>query len=302
MLSSVKRIIYSGWVKFKRQSSLSVATVFILVLTILLISSLYVARFVAESLISDIKQKVDISVYFKSDVPEKDILKVKKEISEIPEVKDVRYISKEDALRRFMKMNENNPKIIKGLKVVGLNPLLPALNIRAQEASQYQAISNFLENGSIKGLIDHANFPQKKLVIKRLFFLTSSVDKIGLSLSVILALFAVLVAFNTIKIAIYSSREEISIMKLVGASNWFVRGPFVVQGFICGSISAILSILIFGVICYFISPKFMTIAPGINIYNYFSENIVMIFLAQLFIGVGLGVFSSAVAVRKYLRI
>lgn len=301
MLDSIRRIIRSGWINFQRQSSLSAATVFVLVLTIFLISSLYIARFVTQSLIEAVERKVDISVYFKQDVPEDNILKAKNEIARLSEVKDVEYISKEQALQEFIKTNKDNIKIIDGLDIIGTNPLLPALNIRAQKASQYQAISKFLEDDSIKGLIDHANFPQKKLVIKRLFSLASIVDKVGISLSAVLAIFAVLVAFNTIRIAIYSSKEEISIMKLVGASNWFVRGPFIVQGIISGILSALIALLFFFGVCYFLGPKLEVLASGINIYNYFSENLVVIFLLQLIVGVGVGVFSSAVAVRKYLK-
>lgn len=302
MFIGIKRIFKFGWLNFRRQSSLSIATIFILVLTISMVTSLYFLQYISQFLITTLQEKVDVSVYFKPEVSEEEILEVKEELASIPEVKSVEYISKEEALQNFVKLNKENPRIMESLEIVGANPLLAALNIKAQEAAQYQAISNFLEKSPFQNLIDHANYPQKKLLIERLFSLTSNVNKIGIILSIIFAIIAVLVAFNAIRIAIHNSREEISIMKLVGTSNWFIRGPFVIQGMVCGVFATLISFAFFALICYFASPKLLILAPGFNIFNYFQANFLNVFLVQLAVGVGVGVFSSLIAIRKYLAV
>ena len=302
MFTLLKRIIKAGFTNFQRQSSLSTATVFILVITTVLISSLFLAQYITRAVISNLQEKVDISVYFKEEVSEKEILEVKGELFKIPEVKDVEYISKEQALQNFVEMNKDNPRIMEGLETVGVNPLLAALNIRAREAAQYENIFGFLEKSPFKSLIDHANYPQKKLVIQRLFSITSNVNKAGIILSIILASVAVLVAFNTIRIAIYNSKEEISIMKLVGASNWFIRGPFIIQGIICGILSTLIAFSTFTGICYFLGPKLEILSPGLDVFNYFTANFITIFLIQLTVGTGMGVLSSIIAIRKYLEV
>ncbi|MCD6528451.1 ABC transporter permease [bacterium] len=301
MFLKIKRIFKFGWLSFRRQSGLSVATIFILVLTIVAITSLYFLQYISQYLIIFLQEKVDISVYFKPEASEEEILKVKEKLSSLPEVKSVEYISKEEALKNFVELNKENPRIMESLEIIGTNPLLAALNIKAQQASQYQAISNFLES-SFEGIIDHTNYPQKRRVIERLFSMTSTINKIGVTLSLILAIITFLVAFNTIKIAIYNSGKEISIMRLVGASNWFIRGPFVIQGMICGAFATLISFVLFGLICYFAGPKLSILAPGLDIFNYFQANVLKILFLQLGFGVGTGVFSSVIAIRKYLNV
>jgi len=117
-----------------------------------------------------------------------------------------------------------------------------------------------------------------------------------------LALVAILVVFNTVRLAIYSSREEIRVMRLVGASNWFIRGPFLVQGAISGFAAVVITLLIFTGALFFLSPKLEILFPGLNIFNSFTGNFGMLFLIQIFAGVGLGVVSSIIAIRKYLKI
>ena len=124
------------------------------------------------------------------------------------------------------------------------------------------------------------------------------------SISVVasLALLAVLVAFNTIRLAIMNSREEISIMRLVGAGNWFARGPFIVQAVVSGLIAVFLALLVFGLTAYFLGPKIEMLVPGLNVFGFFSQNFLLIFLGSLVVGLALSAISSAIAVRKYLKV
>lgn len=305
MFTSIKRILKSGWLSFSRDGGLAAATCFIMVMTIFLTTSLFLSRDVGQFLISTIQEKADISVYFKEGAPEEDILKVKEEISEIPEVKSVKYVSKSEALESFVQRHKDDPVLMESLEEVGGNPFLAALNIRSFEASQYQAVANFLDDtlsSSLKDLVEKVDYYQRKPVIERIFALTSGMGKAGISLSIVLAIVAILVAFNTIRLAILNQKEEIKVQRLVGASNWFIRGPFLVQGAISGILATIICLLIFTLICWFLSPKIEILFSGLNVWRYFTGNFFTIILIQLVTGIGLGVISSTIAIRKYLKV
>lgn len=301
MLTSLKRIIIFGWKNFCNNLGPSVATCFILVIVIFFITSLFLLKGVSEHLISSIREKADITIFFKENSLEGDILRAKEELVKIPEVKEVEYISKENALESFVKEHKDEPELMKSLGLFD-NPFLAYLNIKAFEAAQYPALVSFLENSSFSNLIEEVDYPQRKLIIERIFGITEAVKKVGIITSLILAIIAILVAFNTVRLAIYNSREEIKIQRLVGASNWFIRGPFIVQGMISGFFSVVFSFFIILGILYFLGPKIGFFLSGFDLLNYFFINLSTIILIQLATGLGLGVISSYIATRKYLEV
>jgi len=302
MLLTLKRIFKLGWQNFSRDGGLSVATCFIMVMTILLASSLFLLKDVGQFLISSIQEKADISVYFKESVAEEEILNLQEELSKIPEVKDIQYISKERALEEFAQRHKDEPALMESLEEVGGNPFLAAFNIQAFEASQYQAVVNFLGNPDFENLIEKVDYYQRKPIIERIFALTSGIKKAGFIISIVLAIVAILVTFNTIRLAILNQGEEIKIQRLVGASNWFIRAPFLVQGAISGFFATLISLFIFSLICWFISPKIEILFSDLNIWKFFTENLLTIILLQIFTGILLGIISSTIAIRKYLKV
>lgn len=305
MFTSIKRIFKSGWQSFSRDGDIAAANIFIMTMTILLATSLFLFKDISQILISAIREKADISVYFKTAAQEEDILNIQEELSKIPEVKDVEYVSKEKALEDFIQRHKDNQVLMGSLEEVGGNPFLAALNVRAFEASQYQAVVNFLDatlEPTYQNLIEKVDYYQRKPVIERIFALTSGAGKVGIFLSIVLAIVAILVAFNTIRLAILNQAEEIKIQRLVGASNWFIRGPFLVQGAISGIISTLISLLIFALICWFLGPKIEFLFSGLNVWKFFAGNFFNIILIQLSTGILLGAISSSIAIRKYLKV
>ncbi len=302
MFTLIKRIFKSGWLSFSRDGGLAAATCFIMLIPIFLVTSLFLLKDVSQFLISTVQEKADISVYFKESASEEDILKVEEEISKIPEVKNVNYVSKEEALESFVQRHKDDPILMESLEEVGGNPFLAALNIKAFQAQQYQAVANFFEAGTFENLIEKVDYYQRKPVIERIFALTSGMEKAGWIIAIVLAIVAILVAFNTIRLAILNQKEEIKVQRLVGASNWFIRGPFLVQGTISGIFATIICLLIFTLICWFLSPKIEILFSGLNIWRYFTGNFFTIVLIQLVTGIGLGVISSTIAIRKYLKV
>lgn len=302
MLASFRKILKFSWESFSQNKGLFFTTILVITITTFLIVSLFLLKGLTSSLVSNLQEKVDISVYFNLDAEEGEILKVKEKLSDIPEVKDVEYISREKALAFFIEKHKDNPVIMESLEEIGENPLAAHLNVRAWQASQYEQISNFLEQGYFRDIIDKIDFHQNKTLINRIFSISVTIERTSLILILVLAGLAVLVAFNTVRLGIMNFRSEISIMRLVGASNWFIRGPFVVQGMISGIFATIITISIFSVGCYYLTPKIGVLITGFNLFEYFKSNLGAVIAIQLVSALGLGIIPALFAIRKYLKV
>ncbi|HXK32050.1 MAG TPA: permease-like cell division protein FtsX [Candidatus Paceibacterota bacterium] len=302
MITLAKRIFRAGWHGLTRDGGMMLANVFIMTMAISVVTSLFIFKDVSQFMIANIQEKVDVSVYFKYDTSEDDILNAKETIAELPEVTEITYVSRDDALEKFIYTHKDNPVLMESLAEVGTNPFLASLGIRASQASQYEAVVYYLENSNLNYLIEKIDYYQRKPVIERIYNLSSSFNRIGLILSLLLIMAAVLVAFNAVRLSIYNSREEIKIQKLVGASNWFVRGPFLVQGAICGFFAALISLLLFTLLAFGFNSQAAVLFPDLHLFTFFMSSFWMILLVQLLTGVVLGVVSGLVAVRRYLKV
>ena len=302
MLTTLFRIIKYGFLGFWRNGWLSTATLSIIVLALLVFEGLIISNVLTKTALTSLQEKIDISVYFKSNTSEDDILKIKKSLESLAEVKGVEYISRDRALEIFKERHKDDPTITQSLEELKENPLLASLNIKAHNPKEYVTIADHLEKADFKVWFEKVTYAQNAIVIERLGRIIDTAEKGGLILIIFLALIAVLITFNTIRLAIYSSREEIGIMRLVGASNSFIRGPYVVEGIIYGLVAGILSVIIALPIIYFVSPYVKIFISEMNLWLYFTSNLIGILEYQLLFGIGLGVISSVIAIRKYLRI
>lgn len=302
MLTSLQRVIKSGIIHFWRNSWLSAATVLIMILMLFVIEGLLFSSLLAKTVLDNIQNKIDISVYLKTTAEESNITALEEEIEKMDEVKSVELLSAEEVLRRFKETEKNKPKNLEALDELGENPFGPTLNIKAKNPAQYFAVSAFLEQEKFKETIDSINYKQNETIISRLQNLINFVNKSGLILSFILAGIAILVAFNTIRLAIFTAKEEISVMRLVGASSWFIRGPFLVEGALHGILAATLTLVFSYALLFYSSPHILKVLPGINLLNYFQTNFFALFGLLITIGALLGVISSFIAVHRYLKV
>lgn len=301
MFVSLKRVIRYSWISFKRQATLSFATVFIMILTVSLIGFLFLFHQVSQIFITQLQERADFSIYFKEGVTEEDILKIKQEISNMPEVKKIEYVSHSEAVK---KLTERHPELKESVEETKGILNLASLNICASSVFQYQTIIDFLENNNnrFKNLIAKIDYPQRKLIIERIYKLTSDINRFLIFVSLVLGIIAVLVAFNQIRLAIYNLRKEIAIQRLVGASNWFIRGPFLIQGIISGILATLISLLIFTFVIWGLKSKIAILLPEIDAFQLFLNNFWILVLIQLTTALMLGIISSFVAIRKYLKI
>ena len=299
---SLKRATKSGWLSFRRNGLLSTAAIIMMSLTLFVIGGLLLMGVISNMILADVEEKIDISVYFTPGVDEGAILKVKSDIVSLPEVASVAYISQEEALATFQERHKDDEVIVASLdELGGDNPLGAALNIKAGSPDQLAGIAEILSGRKYDG-VDKINYTENQDVIERLSSVIGGVRTIGLGIVLVLTFVAVLVAFNSVRLAIYTAREEINIMKLVGASNWFVRGPFLVTGVLHGAFSALATSVAFFPVVWLVSPKIAFFMPRMDLFQYFTTNFFEFFGIMVAFGIGLGVFSSAIAVRKYLNV
>lgn len=303
MLVNFKRILKYAFADFYRNKGISVAAVFVLTSFTMLITGLFLVRGAGVFLVQTIESKIDVTAYFKEEVPEEDILNAKSEIMRlVSEIKEVRYISKEDALNDFTQKHKDNDVLLVALAEAGGNPFLPSLNITTGgEVGQYEKIDEILQSGEFGGLIEKIDFSQKKDTIQKVFSIIGSVNRFGIGLGAVLALIAAFVVFSTVKLAVENSRDEINTMKIVGAPHWFIKAPFVAQGAIFGFISLIVCLIIALLSAYFIAPRLAIVMPGFNLFGYLVSNFWIIVLIQLGFGAGLAIISSLIAVNRCLK-
>ena len=249
-LTHTKRIIRSGYHNFIRSGVTSIASVLIMSITLFVITSLVFIQVSLHSSLDSIKEKVDVTVYFVQNTNESDIKDVESSLSKLPEVKSITYTSADEALDQFKEKHANDYLTLQALDELNGNPLGATLNIKAKDPSQYESISKYFENDNAlsKGaltIIDKIDYHQNKIVIDRLNSIINGAQKLGFAVSLMLILISIIITFNTIRLIIYMSREEINVMRLVGAANKYVQGPFIVSGVIVGAFSAIVTILLF---------------------------------------------------------
>jgi len=302
-----KRVIRSGFVSFWRNSFVSLSSVLVMLVTLFVIGSILFTDVVLNYTLDQVKDKVDVNVYFITGANESDILSVKKSIEGLPEVKNVDYISSDESLKEFRDKHQNDQLTLQALDELGTNPLGAVLNVKAKDPTQYEGIAKFLENKSLlsdngASIIDRVNYYQNKVAIDRLSEIIDSSQTLGLLITIILIIISIIITFNTIRLVIFVSREEISVMRLVGASNLYIRSPFVVSGVMYGLISAIICLIIFYPLTYWLRDISVSFFGGLDLFNYYVGHLGQFFMIIVGSGAILGGISSYLAVRRYLKI
>jgi len=305
MWVNVKRMFRSGFVSLMRNSFVSIASVFVMTMTLLMIGSLMFVNALISDFVSYVRDKVDVNVYFVTNADQKAILDLKTALEKIPEVASVSYISSDDAMAQFRTKHQDDQLTLQALDELGINPFGAELSIKAKDPSQYGAIAKFLEDRTMDAngnpFIDSVNYLQNKVVIDQLQKVTNYIERFGWGTILIFALASVLVTFNTIRLAIYTSREEISVMRLVGASNMYIRGPFVVEGTFYGAVSAVIALIVFFPLSWLLKGPTQSLL-GANVFAYYVSHFWLFLIVLFGVGAVLGAISSFLAVRKYLSI
>ncbi len=301
LLISFYRIIKTALVSFWRNRWLSLAATLIMILTLVTISFFSGLLIITGKTTETLRSKVDMSVYFNDTTSKDQIFAIQNILLGRSDIKSVEYISKEKALELWRERNKDNEKIRNVISETD-NPLPRSLEIQTEMPENLEKINNFLNSADYKPLVKEISYKKNKDLIDRLVKITSFIKLSGWSLSLVFVLISVLVIYNTIRLTIFARREEIEIMKLVGASDWYVRGPFIIEGIGYGLLAAIISSLVFYSIFRLVVPDVENYLGTTNLSSsYLGFSIWFIVLVQFAVGLLLGILCSVLAIRKHLK-
>lgn len=302
-LLSFLRVIKFGLQDIARNIWLSVVTVIILVLALISVNLLLAVKIISSSAVSAVKDKIDISLYLKSDAEESRILALKTKIAGLDSVKQVDYVSKQAALPIFRERNKNKPEILQALLELGKNPLSPSLIIKPVDANNYEGLIAGL-NKIDDDIIESRDFDDHKAMLAKINNITGKASQVGLIISFLFVLITVLVVYNSSRVAIYTHRREIGIMKLVGASTWFIRAPYLVSGVIYAFLGVAVTLAVIFPLLGLLQPYLESFFSGfeINILDYYAHNFFTIFGLEFLAAVLVNSLASLIAVGKYSKV
>jgi cell division transport system permease protein len=302
MLIILKRVFRTAWQGLIRNSWLSIACITMLTISLMILGAILIFNNVSNELVGILEEKMDISIYFKREVPEEDILKIRDEFIGNEKIARIEYVSQEEALVIFEERSSRNPTIMKALEELGENPLAAFLSIKAKDTAYYSEIIDEVNNSAFKDKLMTVDLAENQRVIERISALSTGIKLGSFLMIIVAALLSILISFNTIRMAIYSLRGEIEIMKLVGASNWFVRGPFLLEGALYGLFASFIATVILIPMVMWISPKVQSFISEISISSYFWSHFWYIFGIQVVFGMVLGIIAGFWAMNRYLKV
>jgi len=299
---SFLRIIKFGVQDIARNIWLSIVTITILLLVLFSINTLLTVRVVSDNAINAVKEKIDISLYIKADAAESDISALRTRLQGMPEIKNVVYTSKQMALESFRSKYQDNPEILQALRELGNNPLSPSLAITPANFEDTTNLVNILRQLD-SDIIDSRDFSDNTAVVNKIQSITDQVNEIGMIIIAIFIVTSLMVVYNSIRVAVYTHKREIEIMRLVGASNFFVYMPFMFSAFIYALVSVLIMIAIFYPFLTVFQPYLELFLAGYNVdlLDYFVYNFWPIFGAQFGATFIITLLASFFAVRKYVR-
>lgn len=309
--TQIKRAFYLGLVNVVRNSFVSFSVILVMTVSLFIVGFSLLFGQVMHDVVEELRDKADVTAYFVTDTPEEQILAFRDRLEELSQVQEVVYVSQEKALEDYRKRHENDPDLLRGLDIFEDNPFFEGnpfrarLSISAQQPGYFDSIVRFLRNEDVLSdhpttVIDKVDFDENRQVIMRL---SSVVDTATLLTRLVIALLifiSCIIVFNIIRLIIYLSREEIKVMRLIGAEDWYIRAPFLVSGGIYGFVGSILATVFLYPISYWLSPAVERFFEGQGLFSYYVSEFFMLVLILTALGVFVGVFSSYLSTHRYL--
>ena len=300
-LVALKRIINTALNSLWRNSWLSIASTLIMIITLIVISVFVSLTVITNRVTEALKDRIDMAAYINDSVTQDQVYSLQKIISARTDVKQVDYVSKEEAMQRWQERNRDNPKI-RDVVTAQNNPLPRSLEIKTKNPEDLEKIAKMLESQDYAPLIKELSYRKNKDIINRLIRLTNFIKVSGWSLSVVFILISILVIYNTVRLTIFARSEEIAIMKLVGATDWYIRGPFIVEGISYGVLATVISSILLYFAFRIIVPVARNYLGGFDLgEGYLGVSFGLVVLLQLAVGIVLGTACSVLAVKKHLK-
>ena len=300
------RIVRTGMLNFVRNAWLAVAAMAIMIITLTIILFSLIVNATFRNTVDQITDKINISIYLKDTVSEAQAKTFVDDLRALPSVEKVSYLDKAAALRAYMKQNVGNESLLKAINETD-NPLPATIQVKPRDLNQLGQIRSFIEKPDNKKLQSDpaSDNGDRREAIDKITHATNIMRRAGVVAVVVFATISVLIIFNTIQMAIFNRRDELQIMRLLGASTWYIRGPFVIEAIIYGILSAIISTLLINALFITASNSLQATSLGIldisYSQQYFRNHFWWLLVIQLALGILIGAASSIIATRRYLK-
>ncbi len=299
-----KRLLNSGITNFFRNIWVSIAATSMVTITLFIISTMIILYTLAVLSIDNSTDKVGVvTAYFNDQTTEAEINNVKEEIEALPGVKSITYTSRNEAKAKFESRHRDEPTLLETLNEFedSEHPIPASLAVKADELEDYPDIYTALASERFTPYFQTIRDNQK--VIDRLHLIINFITRFGLLLAAIFMVVTIMVTFNTIRLTIYNRREEVEIMRLVGATNWYIRWPFLIEGIMYGVFATIItSAIVFGLLSMLSGriEEFLSISSlGKSLINALFWQITVV---NLLASILLTISASVIAMRRYLKI
>lgn len=304
---ALERVFKNGVINFGRNIWLAIAAIAMMSITLTIVLFAVVANATFTHTIDQITSRIDVSVYLKDSVTTKQRDELISQLKVLDNVKSVKYVSKEEALKTYQKQNADNADLLTAISET-TNPLPASLQIKPMDPNQLQSIKSFLDKPTVQALqSDPTSYSgDRKAAIDKITNATHFLQQGGIVGIIVFIIISMLIIFNTIRMAIFNRRDELVIMRLLGASPWFIRGPFVVETMLYGAVAAAISLgvcaSLFAVASSTLEASSLGLLDISYSSDYFSDNLWLILTIQMLIGIIIGAVSSIIATRRYLKL
>ncbi len=296
------RVFREGVQNFYRDKWLTLATVTVMFLSLYLVGIAIFLGFGVLHVINSVENRINVSMYFDFTVPEEKIFEIKKAIEDksIEQIQSVTYISRDQAIKDFVEREGDSQEIKDALEMIGDNPLPASLVITAGDAASYEKINAYIQQ-EYKDYLMETSYEKNKIVIDEIHNAIVFGRNVGIVIGILFAIIAVLVTLNTIRMSLYAHRQEFEIMRLVGASNLYLKMPPLVEGVLYGLSSAIIASIFLIITIFSLDPFTRKMMHNVDLSSIYGMTIIQVIAVILVLGVSLGFISSYIAIHRYLE-
>jgi len=300
-----RRVINAGALNFARNAWLAIAAMAVMIITLTIVLFSVITNATFSNTITQITDRIDVSIYLKDSTDQARGQAFSEELKSLPNVEGVKYLSKDQSLERYRQQNADNPELLNAINETD-NPLPATIQVKPRDLDKIQEIRDFLNRPENANLWDDVSYrDDRKEAIDRIAHATDLLQRAGIVAVIVFAVISMLIIFNTIQMTIFNRREELTIMRLLGATTWYIRGPFVVETVIYGILSGVISVILINGLFIASSSALQASSLGLLDINYAAEyfraHFWLLLTMQLVLGILIGAVSSILATRRYLK-
>lgn len=302
-MAAILRIVKFAFQDIGRNIGLSCMTVFILILMLLSVNTLLTMDITTKESVRLVRDQVNVSLYLVESATDEQVKEIQNYVASFSEVNSVKVLSRDEVLESFRTRHQFSAEILQALAELGGNPFGPTIIVKTNQPGDYRVIMNAIAATDFDPLVEAKSFEGHEEALDRIQAITTRIERIGFGLALLFAIISFLIIFNTIRVAIHSQRIEISIKRLVGANNWFIRGPYLVESVIFTVVSVLITMIITYLALGWLDRYIGVVFPnGFSLTKYYNSHMLYVFGLQTLAVLMLTITSSMLAMHKQLKV